>query len=610
MNPKLRLPRGMRAKFTPLLLAVVWFGLMSLAGVWQSGTWTAVALGQEPTGGESDRPVLTGVIGAGGGTVWDESTGALVAKLDAGSRVNVHERAESGAWYFVETERQFVGWIEADELILVRPHRLAARAIEIQPQYPIPAPTALGPTEEVAANDARTEQDGDGPDGDGPDAPASTPVTTLEETTPVVTGTVQVDQGRLNLRSGPGLGYAVRAKAAHGAPLLVRGRDANGDWLAVVTPEDGADAATLWASAHYVMLEADVLTLPVHQPAGQEPAAMSGTLPPRPAMSGTPPSPQKSPPDGGTLIIQSALGGSIYRYDLAANQLTYVTEGIDPALSPDGRLLAFTRDGGANGLYVIDLATGEERVVFAERPYLRSPKWSPDGNEILFVRGDETIDCYVLPDGRCMEASWIKGHKRGLDLDSLTKRKERKLTLVRIQADGSGFHDIPSLNTAQAPDWTQAGIVYQSKAGIQIVQPDAQDGTQETGTEINQLVYFEILKQYHQDPDWRPQGGTILFQQREASHWELFAINPDGSGRVALTRPATVLVDALPSNVAPVWSPDGGQIAFLSNRTADQEAGPWRVWIMNADGSGQHPLPITLPISYGFAGEQMLDWGP
>ena len=107
----------------------------------------------------------------------------------------------------------------------------------------------------------------------------------------------------------------------------------------------------------------------------------------------------------------------------------------------------------------------------------------------------------------------------------------------------------------------------------------------------------------------RPNGGRIVFQSKEGPHWEIWSIAPDGGGIVALTRPVTTLVDQLPSNVAPAWSPDGQQIAYVSNRDAENDAGPWRIWVMNADGSNQRPLPLDIPIEYTFAVEQMVSWG-
>jgi Tol biopolymer transport system component len=164
--------------------------------------------------------------------------------------------------------------------------------------------------------------------------------------------------------------------------------------------------------------------------------------------------------------------------------------------------------------------------------------------------------------------------------------------------DGNEYRDLAVLTSARSPDWNEAGIIYQSSAGIQL--------TKDEGDATTSKIYADG---YDWDPDWQPNGGRIVFQSKEGPHWEIFAVNADGSGITALTRPVTTLVNQLPSNVAPVWSPDGKYIAFLSNRMDNNEAGPWRVWVMNADGSNQRPLPINLEINYGYNSEQMISWG-
>src|SRR5690606_5150936 len=166
--------------------------------------------------------------------------------------------------------------------------------------------------------------------------------------------------------------------------------------------------------------------------------------------------------------------------------------------------------------------------------------------------------------------------------------------------NGNNYRDIASLTSARAADWNAAGIVYQSDAGLQI--------TADTPAAENKLVIFDYLKPYFDDPDWQPNGGRIVYMGKEASHWEIFVVNPDGSGERALTRPATTIVDVIPSNVAPAWSPDGQHIVFLSNREANHEAGAWRVWIMDADGANQRALPVDLAINYTFGGEQSVSW--
>src|SRR5690606_25291431 len=48
--------------------------------------------------------------------------------------------------------------------------------------------------------------------------------------------TVTVKNVSLNVRSGPGTGYAVIGKAAAGQTLTVQGRNAAGDWLQIRLP--------------------------------------------------------------------------------------------------------------------------------------------------------------------------------------------------------------------------------------------------------------------------------------------------------------------------------------------------------------------------------------
>ncbi len=185
------------------------------------------------------------------------------------------------------------------------------------------------------------------------------------------------------------------------------------------------------------------------------------------------------------------------------------------------------------------------------------------------------------------------------NLFPLVKEFQHKLSAV--DANGQNFHDIPALDSARAPDWADAGITYQSKSGIQRTA-DGQGIATET-------VAFDPFNPYYFDPDWQPVGGQIAFQRKGAAQTDIWVVNPDGTGMHALTAPATTLVDQLPSNVAPAYSPGGRNIVFLSNRADDNSAGAWRIWVMDADGSNQRPLPIDIPLDYSFDLEQAVSWG-
>ena len=281
-------------------------------------------------------------------------------------------------------------------------------------------------------------------------------------------------------------------------------------------------------------------------------------------------------------------------YDLESGRLSELTGGFDPAISPDGRTVAFTRIGGENGLYLIDIDGQNERMIYGGSENLRAPTWSPDGQWLAFVRISGGQSCRLIGFGIC-----IPNFSQFQDLlEDFPLQHVPEWTISRVNTAGEEYRDLPALLSAQAPDWHPNGIVYSTVGGIEITHD-------EPGATTRAVIH----KPYYQDPAWQPGGDRIVFQSQEGSHWEIFAINADGSGLTALTRPVTTLVDVLPSNVAPAWSPDGRWIVYLSNRDEENDAGPWRLWVMEADGSNQRPLPVDVPIDYTFGVEQVVSWG-
>ena len=65
---------------------------------------------------------------------------------------------------------------------------------------------------------------------------------------------------------------------------------------------------------------------------------------------------------------------------------------------------------------------------------------------------------------------------------------------------------------------------------------------------------------------------------------EIYVMNADGSGQQRLTNNTGY-------DYAPVWSPDGKQIAFVMDQT--RTGGTAMIYIMNADGSDLHVVPNT-----------------
>ncbi len=83
-------------------------------------------------------------------------------------------------------------------------------------------------------------------------------------------------------------------------------------------------------------------------------------------------------------------GFHIFRHDLATGENVQVVSGIQPAVSPDGKLLAYvdrvSGKLGSGGLWVKPLPDGEPRLVqYEETEYRMKPAWTPDGSAIFYV---------------------------------------------------------------------------------------------------------------------------------------------------------------------------------------------------------------------------------
>ena len=605
-----------------------------------------------PSPAPTSAPVLAvstnplAVVGGNGGKLMGAPNGSAMRDLPTGTTLTTSGRSEDNKWLYVTMSDGTTGWVAAGDVVTFNTGSLpvvdnkgAASKQTEQASAQTEITSTMATTETGATTGTVSASGTTSTTETTVLTPTSTPSAAVQfgpRPTPAADGrpTVRISaDSRVNLRSGPGTDYRIIAKAQPNETLVALARNADSTWVQVELTDVAAGFG--WLSADLVEASKPVTDLPVSDKVGSQPVPQptaTATTAVMPGPTTTPASGsqtsattvktvstnavQNTGPTGlsGHLVIQSAWGGTIYVYDLATGAVRTLTGGFDPSVSPDGTQVAFTREGGDGGIYVINIDGSNEHRIFGERSELRSPKWSPDGQWIVFSRSDSFYECRAIGFADiCMSESQIFpkpgdnvppaikdriGKIRSHVLNTFDKEQRPDFRIARIAANGGDFRDIAALDSARAPDWNQAGIVYASAAGIQKTddKPDAQ----------NQVVYFDNNLM---DPDWQPGGGRIVFQSKQGSHWEIFGVNPDGSGLAALTKPVTTLVDHLPSNVAPAWSPDGQHIVYLSNRDANNNAGAWRVWMMNADGSNQHPLAVNIPIEYNYVNEQMVSWG-
>jgi TolB protein len=300
--------------------------------------------------------------------------------------------------------------------------------------------------------------------------------------------------------------------------------------------------------------------------------------------------------------------------------LRRLTAGIDPALSPDGSKVAFTRwDSGNQGfVWTINMdGSGETRVMGGARQ-AKSPTWSPDGTQIAinyqeggtldpvekcqdFVDGEPDFNFWIAYDFR-IKYQTINGQKIPVAI-CWTYPPDAHWGLRVIDVQAQSYEDMPSSLYTFGPAWDPANAWRVVSSGGQgLVWTDVLRGVSEPLTDDPS----------DRGPAFSPDGQYMALTYLQADHWEIHRLNADGSGRVRLTKlPLYAVAEDIKTwnNASPIFSPDGSEIAFVTDRT-----GRWEIWVMNVDGSNQRPMfsdeiNDQLPIQYDNNDERVVRWG-
>src|SRR5262249_669484 len=112
-----------------------------------------------------------------------------------------------------------------------------------------------------------------------------------------------------------------------------------------------------------------------------------------------------------------------------------------------------------------------------------------------------------------------------------------------------------------------------------------------------QRVEITFGSNQSQRPAWSPDGTRIEFDSTQDGSYDLFTINPDGTGQINLTNSPDV------DEVSGSWSPDGSKIAFKSF-DYDAPAPSYDVDVINSDGTG------LLPLAHSPNEEEAPAWSP
>jgi uncharacterized protein YraI len=418
--------------------------------------------------------------------------------------------------------------------------------------------------------------------------------------------TAWVISNAVEVRSGPGIFHDQTGQLAINSLVRVLGLDDSGSW-AMIQPITGGSLG--WSPIQFLKN--------VGQPWASVPQAPNLPAPTQVAATVEPFSPAR-PVSESKIVFQRSSGGDIMVINPDGTGLRRLTSGIDPVLSPDGQTVAFTRwEGESGSLWLIGVDGSNERQVLGFIKQAKGPDWSPDGTQIVLNfqhegRLDPKTVCFDISKGQQPNPPRNAGNFKIKIEDgsphlcwTLPPDPHWGLKVVNL-ADGS-FKDVDGGTYAFRPAWDPAQswrIVSDGGRGLLAADLNRDDRRNLTD-EINDG-----------SPVFSPDGRYLVVttgREGSGAGYDLYRLNADGSGRVQLTQ-TPLWVTSQPgeakawNNVAPTWSPDASQIAFLTDRT-----GRWEIWVMNADGSNPQPMfsaeiNTQLQLTYNFVDERMLSW--
>lgn len=274
--------------------------------------------------------------------------------------------------------------------------------------------------------------------------------------------------------------------------------------------------------------------------------------------------------------------------------LTTVAGTLEPAFSPDGNSVAFTRDG-VRGIFVTSIGSDQFLQLTSDDDCC--PVWSPDGRSIAFSRfTNKEISIYVVP----ADAGAEQNSEQKKTAEKTIKTTAASFSLTAAPTGERQLNTSGVVPQHRELDWSPDGksIAFAARAGIYMLALD-------TSTVHRISVPPPMAEDW--GPSFSADGQKVLFvRNREIGRPDEIWVTTPACGPESriLSEPGKI---ASP----PQWSSDGHSVIFASTRSGHPAL--WRASLDAPDsivqiGEAGSPAwdPAVSHRGYRFAYERII----
>ncbi|MFH5884766.1 IPT/TIG domain-containing protein [Halalkalibaculum sp. DA3122] len=210
------------------------------------------------------------------------------------------------------------------------------------------------------------------------------------------------------------------------------------------------------------------------------------------------------------------------------------------------------------------------KIVFATDRHNYGELYKQNGDGSAVERITESTDYYeaepaISPDGlRILFSNNKGGGKHILVMDS----------------DGSNIEQVTSSGYNTAPTWSPDGSrILLARSGSSDEPSDIYIMNSD-GSNLQNITNTATAREFN--PDWSPDGTSIVYEEYIDGKYDIYTINPDGTNKMQIT-------DNDVSEYDPEWSPAGDKIAYVVNLPDASR----KIHVMNSDGTGVQELTLS-----------------